>query len=100
MSTIAGEYDLLIQHLHDSAKADGSRTTKRRLIHETLKLTRQRRLARVAGNSRLTSELERLCREAISEDLKERRAKFLTEAAEAEKSTETPAMVSPTAMPG
>ncbi|KAK6730084.1 hypothetical protein RB195_006876 [Necator americanus] len=38
------------------------------------------------GNQELTSELARLCREAIKEDLKERRAEVLAEAAEAGKS--------------
>ncbi|EYC40934.1 hypothetical protein Y032_0589g378 [Ancylostoma ceylanicum] len=81
------EYERLIQHLRDSAKkAEGSRTTKRRLSHETLELIRQRGAARAAGNYQLTSELARRCREAIKEDLKERRAAGLTEAAEAGRS--------------
>ncbi|KAK6737547.1 hypothetical protein RB195_019946 [Necator americanus] len=72
---------------HDCAKkAESSKTTKRRLSLETLELIRQRAAARAAGNQELTSELARLCREAIKEDLKERRAEVLAEAAEAEKS--------------
>ncbi|KAK6750784.1 hypothetical protein RB195_002634 [Necator americanus] len=51
-----------------------------------LLLIRQRGAARAAGNQELTSELARLCREAIKEDLKERRAEVLAEAAEAGKS--------------
>ncbi|EYB87355.1 hypothetical protein Y032_0265g680 [Ancylostoma ceylanicum] len=47
---------------------------------------RQRRAARAAGNYQLTSELARRCREAIKEDLKERRAAVLAEAAEAGRS--------------
>ncbi|KAK6744295.1 hypothetical protein RB195_011164 [Necator americanus] len=47
---------------------------------------RQRGAAQAAGNQELTSELARLCREAIKEDLKERRAEVLAEAAEAGKS--------------
>ncbi|EFE49446.1 hypothetical protein NEIELOOT_01783, partial [Neisseria elongata subsp. glycolytica ATCC 29315] len=60
--------------------------TKRRLSYETLELIRQRGAARAAGNYQLTSELAKRCREAIKEDLKERRAAVLAEAAEAGKS--------------
>ncbi|EPB72392.1 hypothetical protein ANCCEY_08515 [Ancylostoma ceylanicum] len=78
---------LTYMHLRDSAKkAEGSRTTKRRLSHETVELIRQRGAARAAGNFQLTSELARRCREAIKEDLKERRAAVLAEAAEAGRS--------------
>ncbi|KAK6742389.1 hypothetical protein RB195_009948 [Necator americanus] len=69
-----------------SSKAENFKTTKRRLSLETLELIRQRGAARAAGNQELTSELARLCREAIKEDLKERRAEVLAEAAEAGKS--------------
>ncbi|KAK6734183.1 hypothetical protein RB195_017764 [Necator americanus] len=63
------EFDRLVEHLQ---------TARRRL---------RRRTARAAGNQELTSELARLCREAIKEDLKpERRAEVLAEAAEAGKS--------------
>ncbi|EYB94061.1 hypothetical protein Y032_0176g561 [Ancylostoma ceylanicum] len=87
VNNIDEEYERLIQHLRDSAKkAEGSRTTKRRLSHETLELIRQRGAARAAGNYQLTSELARRCREAIKEDLKERRAAVLAEAAEAGRS--------------
>ncbi|KIH50780.1 hypothetical protein ANCDUO_19138, partial [Ancylostoma duodenale] len=64
-------------------EADGSRATKRRLSYESLKLIRQRGVARAAGNYQLTSELANRCREVIKEDLKERRAAVLAEAAEA-----------------
>ncbi|KAK6753968.1 hypothetical protein RB195_013141 [Necator americanus] len=62
------------------------KATKRRLSLETLELIRQRGAAGAAGNQELTSELARLCREAVIEDLKERRAEVLAEAAEAGKS--------------
>ncbi|KAK6744638.1 hypothetical protein RB195_011390 [Necator americanus] len=82
------EYDRLVEQLlHDCAKkAESFKTTKRRLSLETLELIRQRGAARAAGNQELTSELVRLCREAIKEDLKELRAEVLAEAAEAGKS--------------
>ncbi|KAK6748145.1 hypothetical protein RB195_001021 [Necator americanus] len=87
MDNIDEEYDRLVEHLHDCAKkAESFKTTKRRLSPETLELIRQRGAARAAGNQELTSELARLCREAIKEDLKERRAEVLAEAAEAGKS--------------
>ncbi|KAK6739383.1 hypothetical protein RB195_008079 [Necator americanus] len=87
MDNIDEEYDRLVEHLHDCAKnAESSKTTKRRLSLETLELIRQRGAARAAGNQELSSELARLCREAIKEDLKERRAEVLAEAAEAGKS--------------
>ncbi|KIH68703.1 hypothetical protein ANCDUO_00959 [Ancylostoma duodenale] len=87
VDNIEEEYDRLVQHLRDSTKkAEGTRTTKRRLSYETLELIRQRRAARAAGNYQLTSELPKRCREAIKEDLKERRAAVLTEAAKAGKS--------------
>ncbi|KAK6767164.1 hypothetical protein RB195_026460 [Necator americanus] len=87
MDNIDEEYDRTVEHLHDCAKkAESSKTTKRRLSLETLKLIRQRGAARAAGNQELTSVLARLCREAIKEDLKEKRAEVLTEAAEAGKS--------------
>ncbi|EYC00885.1 hypothetical protein Y032_0112g318 [Ancylostoma ceylanicum] len=87
VDNINEEYKRLIQHLRVSAKkAEGLRTTKRRLSHETLDLIRQRGAARAAGSYQLTSELARRCREAIGEVLKERRAEVLTEAAEAGRS--------------
>ncbi|KIH44059.1 hypothetical protein ANCDUO_25927 [Ancylostoma duodenale] len=87
VDNIDEEYDRLVQHLRDSAKkAEGSRTTKRRLSYETLELIRQRGAVRAAGNYQLTSELAKQCREAMKEDLKERRAAVLAEAAEAGKS--------------
>ncbi|KAK6756549.1 hypothetical protein RB195_014769 [Necator americanus] len=87
MDNIDEEYDRLVEHLHDCAKkAESFKTTKRRLSLQTLELIRQRGAARAAGNQELTSELARLCREAIKEDFKERRAEVLAEAAEAGKS--------------
>ncbi|KAK6764023.1 hypothetical protein RB195_024380 [Necator americanus] len=57
------EYDRLVEHLHYcTRKAESFKTTKRRL-------------------------LARLCRETVKEDLKERRAEVLAEAAEVGKST-------------
>ncbi|VDP28066.1 unnamed protein product [Heligmosomoides polygyrus] len=74
------EYDRFVHHLNDSANgAESLKTTKRRLSPETLELIRQRE----SCNYQLTSELAKLCRAAIKEDLKERRAEVLTEAAEA-----------------
>ncbi|ETN78172.1 endonuclease/exonuclease/phosphatase family protein [Necator americanus] len=87
IDNIDEEYDRLVEHLHDCAKkAESFKTTKRRLSLETLELIRQRGAARAAGNQELTSELAKLCREAIKEDLKERRTEVLAEAAEAGKS--------------
>ncbi|KAK6755773.1 hypothetical protein RB195_014268 [Necator americanus] len=87
MDNIDEEYDRLVEHLHECAKkAESFKTTKRRLSLQTLELIRQRGAARAAGNQELTSELARLCRGAIKEDLKERRAEVLAEAAEAGKS--------------
>ncbi|KIH67648.1 hypothetical protein ANCDUO_02024 [Ancylostoma duodenale] len=87
LSTTSTRSTRLVQHLRDSTKkAEGSRTTKRRLPYQTLELIRQRGAARAAGNYQLTSELAKRCREAIKEDLKERQAAVLVEAAEAGKS--------------
>ncbi|KAK6763909.1 hypothetical protein RB195_024314 [Necator americanus] len=47
---------------------------------------RERGAARAAGNQEFTSKLTKLAREAIKEDLKERRAEVLAEAAEVEQS--------------
>ncbi|KAJ1351727.1 hypothetical protein KIN20_007852 [Parelaphostrongylus tenuis] len=52
----------------------------------SMKMIRQRGIARAAGDRNLTSELAKRCREAIKEDLKERRAAVMAEAAEAGKS--------------
>ncbi|KAK6760966.1 hypothetical protein RB195_022149 [Necator americanus] len=70
MGNIDEEYDRLVKHLHNCAKKTESfETTKRRLSLETLELIRQRGAARAAGNQEITSELAKLCREAIKEDL-------------------------------
>uniref|UniRef100_A0A0K0DR85 Uncharacterized protein n=1 Tax=Angiostrongylus cantonensis TaxID=6313 RepID=A0A0K0DR85_ANGCA len=66
-------------------KAESSKVTKRRLSQETLQLIRQRRIARAACNRELTSELAKQGRGAIREDLEERRAAVMVEAAEAPK---------------
>ncbi|VDP48751.1 unnamed protein product [Heligmosomoides polygyrus] len=55
--------------------AESLKTTNVRLSPETLELKRQRGAARASGNYQLTSELAKLCREAIKEDLNERRGK-------------------------
>ncbi|KAK6728842.1 hypothetical protein RB195_006107 [Necator americanus] len=87
MDNIDEEYDRLVEHLHDCAKkAESFKATKRRLPLKTLELIRQRGAARAAENQELTSVLARLCRDAIKEDLKERRAEVLVDAAEAGKS--------------
>ncbi|EYC30235.1 hypothetical protein Y032_0005g2531 [Ancylostoma ceylanicum] len=87
VDNIDEEHERLIQNLRDSAKkAEGSRTTKRRLSHETLELLRQRGAARATGNYKLAYELARRCREVIKGDLKERQAAMLAEAAEAGRS--------------
>ncbi|KAK6761880.1 hypothetical protein RB195_022827 [Necator americanus] len=84
MDNIDEEYDQLVEHLHDCAKkVESFKTTERCLSLETLELIRQRGAARAAGNQDLMSELARLCREAIEEDLQGRRAEVLAEAAEA-----------------
>uniref|UniRef100_A0A158P636 Uncharacterized protein n=1 Tax=Angiostrongylus cantonensis TaxID=6313 RepID=A0A158P636_ANGCA len=67
-------------------KAESSKVTKRRLSPETLELIRQRGLARAAGNRELTSELAKQCRQAIKDDLEERKAAVMVEEAEAGKS--------------
>ncbi|KIH57312.1 hypothetical protein ANCDUO_12498, partial [Ancylostoma duodenale] len=87
VDNINEEDDRLAYHLRDSAEsADCSRATKKRLSYETFELICQRGGARAAGDYQLTSELAKRCREAIKEDLKERRAAVLAEAAEAGKS--------------
>uniref|UniRef100_A0A7I5E5G3 Uncharacterized protein n=1 Tax=Haemonchus contortus TaxID=6289 RepID=A0A7I5E5G3_HAECO len=67
-------------------KAGILQVVKRRLSSKTLELIRQRGIARAAGNNQLTSEIAKLCSEAIKEDLKERRAAVMDEAAETGKS--------------
>ncbi|VDM58326.1 unnamed protein product [Angiostrongylus costaricensis] len=80
------EYDRLNQHLHVSAmKAESSKVTKRRLSPETLELIRQRGISRAARNRELMSELAKQCRQAIKEDIKERRTAVMVEAAQARK---------------
>ncbi|VDO19208.1 unnamed protein product [Heligmosomoides polygyrus] len=84
MDNIDEEYDRFVHHLRDSAKgAESLKTPKRRLSPETLELIRQCGAARASGNYQLTSELAKLRRAAIKEDLKEGRAEVLAEAAEA-----------------
>nr|CDJ86009.1 hypothetical protein HCOI_00700000 [Haemonchus contortus] len=79
------EYNWLVEHLHDGAtKAESLQVAKRRLSSKTLELIRQRRIGRATGIYQQTSELAKLCREAIKEHLKERRAAIMDEAAEPE----------------
>ncbi|VDO57046.1 unnamed protein product, partial [Haemonchus placei] len=81
------QYNRLVEHLVDGArKAESLQVAKRRLSSRTLELIRQRGIARAAGNYQQTSELAKLCREAIKEDLKERRAAVMDEAIQAGKS--------------
>uniref|UniRef100_A0A7I4YYH0 Reverse transcriptase domain-containing protein n=1 Tax=Haemonchus contortus TaxID=6289 RepID=A0A7I4YYH0_HAECO len=88
IGNIDEEYNRLVEHLHySSTEAESLQVAKRRLSSETLELIRQLGIARAAGNYQQTSELAKLCREAIKEDLKERRAAVMNEAAEAGKST-------------
>uniref|UniRef100_A0A7I4YIY3 Reverse transcriptase domain-containing protein n=1 Tax=Haemonchus contortus TaxID=6289 RepID=A0A7I4YIY3_HAECO len=82
-----GGHNRLVEHLHDSArKAESPQVAKRRLSSKTLELIRQRGIARATGNYQQTSELAKHYREAIKEDLKERRAAVMDEAAEAGRS--------------
>ncbi|VDL71317.1 unnamed protein product [Nippostrongylus brasiliensis] len=81
------EYNRLIAHIRDCAQeAESPKYTRKRLFHETLELIRQRGVARTEGDYLRTSELAKLCREAIKEDLEERRVAALVDAAEAGKS--------------
>ncbi|KAK6761904.1 hypothetical protein RB195_022844 [Necator americanus] len=72
MDNIDDEYERLVERLHDCTRS-----------LEDLEVIRQRGAPRAAGNQELTSELARLCREAIKEYFKERGAEVLNEAAEA-----------------
>nr|CDJ85678.1 hypothetical protein HCOI_00940500 [Haemonchus contortus] len=67
-------------------RAESLKDVKKRLSSKTLELIRQRGVVRATVNHQQTSELAKLCREAIKEDLEERRAAFMDEAAEAGKS--------------
>uniref|UniRef100_A0A7I4Z7R8 Uncharacterized protein n=1 Tax=Haemonchus contortus TaxID=6289 RepID=A0A7I4Z7R8_HAECO len=69
-----------------ATKAESLQVAKRRLSSKTLELICQREIVRATGNYQQTSELAKLCRKAIEEDLKERRAAVMNEAAEAGKS--------------
>nr|CDJ90506.1 RNA-directed DNA polymerase (reverse transcriptase) domain containing protein [Haemonchus contortus] len=87
IDNIDEEYNRLVEYLHDSArKAESPRVAKRRLSSKTLELIRQLGIAPARDNHQQSSELAKLCREAIKEDLKERRAAVMSEAAEAGKS--------------
>ncbi|KAK6764894.1 hypothetical protein RB195_025001 [Necator americanus] len=87
MNNIDDEYERFVEHLHDYArKAKNFKTKKRHLSLETLELIRQCGAARGAGKQELMSELAKLCRDAIKEHLKERRAEVLAKAAETGKS--------------
>ncbi|WKY07234.1 hypothetical protein Q1695_007009 [Nippostrongylus brasiliensis] len=81
------EYNRFIAHIRDCAQeAESPKTTRKRLSHETLELIRQRGVARTEGDYLRTSELAKLCREAIKEDLIEGRVAALVDATEAGKS--------------
>ncbi|XGW34797.1 hypothetical protein V3C99_018651 [Haemonchus contortus] len=67
-------------------RAAESTSSREQLSSKSLELIRQHGIARAAENHQQTSELAKLCREAIKEDLKERRAAVMDEAAEAGKS--------------
>uniref|UniRef100_A0A7I4Y261 Reverse transcriptase domain-containing protein n=1 Tax=Haemonchus contortus TaxID=6289 RepID=A0A7I4Y261_HAECO len=83
IDNIDEEYNRIVEHLQDSAtKAEGLQVAKRRLSSKTLKLIRQRGVARAAGNYQQTSDFAKLCRETIKEDLKARGAAVMDEAAE------------------
>uniref|UniRef100_A0A7I4Z4L0 Reverse transcriptase domain-containing protein n=1 Tax=Haemonchus contortus TaxID=6289 RepID=A0A7I4Z4L0_HAECO len=67
IDNIDEEYNRLVEHLHDSAtKAENLQVAERRLSSKTLELIRQRGIARATGNYQQTSELAKLCREAIN----------------------------------
>ncbi|VDL82499.1 unnamed protein product [Nippostrongylus brasiliensis] len=81
------EYNRFIAHIRKCAQgAESPNNTRKRLSHETVELIRQRGVARTEGNYLRTSELTKLCRGPIKEDLKERRVAVLVDAAEAGKS--------------
>ncbi|KAJ1351586.1 hypothetical protein KIN20_007805 [Parelaphostrongylus tenuis] len=87
VENIEEKYHRLVDYRHVSAmKAESPKVTKRRLSLRTLELIPQHKIARAIGNRSLTSELAKCCREAINEDLKERQAAVMAEAAEARKS--------------
>ncbi|VDM55552.1 unnamed protein product [Angiostrongylus costaricensis] len=67
-------------------KAENSNITKRHLYPGIRELIRLCGIRRAPGNRELTSELGKQWREAIKEDLKERRAAAMVEAANAGKS--------------
>ncbi|KAK6751158.1 hypothetical protein RB195_002870 [Necator americanus] len=95
MDSIDEEYDRLVEKLHVCKRKAQRFKTMRRLSPETPELMRQREAARAAGNQELASELARLCREAIKEYLKERRAEVLVEATRWERAFATPVENSP-----
>ncbi|WKY03173.1 hypothetical protein Q1695_016459 [Nippostrongylus brasiliensis] len=81
------EYNRVIAHIRDCVQvAESPKNTRKRLSYETLELIRQRGVARTEGDYLQTSELAKLYREAIKENLKERRVAALVDAADACKS--------------
>uniref|UniRef100_A0A0K0DKJ6 Kinesin-like protein n=1 Tax=Angiostrongylus cantonensis TaxID=6313 RepID=A0A0K0DKJ6_ANGCA len=62
--------------------------SKRKGRIETVELIRQRGIARVAGNSELTSEPAKQCTQAVKGDLKERRATVIVGAADIRRAME------------
>ncbi|XGW32217.1 hypothetical protein V3C99_010419 [Haemonchus contortus] len=82
--------------LHDRArKAESLQVAKRPLSSKTLELIRQRGIARATGNHQQTSELAKLCREAIRKDLKERKAAIMDEPSRPERAIAKPDGASP-----
>uniref|UniRef100_A0A0K0DB26 Uncharacterized protein n=1 Tax=Angiostrongylus cantonensis TaxID=6313 RepID=A0A0K0DB26_ANGCA len=65
-------------------KSESSKVMRRCLPPETLELISLRGIARAAGNRELRPELGKQCSQAIKQDLEERRAAVMLEAAEAE----------------
>uniref|UniRef100_A0A7I5EEL4 Reverse transcriptase domain-containing protein n=1 Tax=Haemonchus contortus TaxID=6289 RepID=A0A7I5EEL4_HAECO len=87
IDNIDEEYDRLVEHLHDCARrAESLKDVKKRLSSKALEMISQRGIARAAGNHQQTSDIAKQCREATKEDLIERRASVLADAAEARKS--------------
>uniref|UniRef100_A0A7I5EDS0 Endo/exonuclease/phosphatase domain-containing protein n=1 Tax=Haemonchus contortus TaxID=6289 RepID=A0A7I5EDS0_HAECO len=84
IDNIDEKYNRLVEHLHDSAtKAESLQVAKRRLSSKTLELIHQRGIARATGNYQQRPNLR--SREAIKEDLKERRAAVMDEVARGRK---------------
>uniref|UniRef100_A0A7I4YUI4 Uncharacterized protein n=1 Tax=Haemonchus contortus TaxID=6289 RepID=A0A7I4YUI4_HAECO len=81
---VNGSIPLSTELLHDGARKEESLQVAIRLALKTL--IRQRSIARATSNHQQTSELAKVCREAMKQDLKERRAVVMDDAAGAGKS--------------